>query len=328
MKAALEHWLQGRWYGGQRPGIGLRALAGLYRVAVQSRRFEPVRVGVPVIVVGNFTAGGAGKTPLVIALARHLVKAGRRPAVVSRGHGRSGSGPVRVHARTSAAQAGDEPVLVHRLAGVPVFVDSDRVAAAQAAIAAGCDVVLADDGLQHRRLARDIEIEVVDAARGYGNGLLLPAGPLREAPRPTDFRVMNVGASDAGATAGQGWPMRLRLSDRAEPVGARGAAARPLSSFAGPSVQAVAGIGHPERFFDALRAAGLQVDGHAFPDHHVFNAAQLHSLPRPLLMTEKDAVKCRDFDLDDAWSVGAEAQLQAGFFAALDARLAAVTGRG
>ena len=168
MKAALERWLLQRWYGGERPGLALRALAGVYRMALQSRSVHAVAVGVPVVVVGNFTAGGTGKTPLVIALAQHLSTLGWRPAVVSRGHGRRGNAPVRVTAATSAAEAGDEPVLIHRRAGVPVFVDADRVAAARAAVAAGCNLVIADDGLQHRRLARDVEIEVVDGARGYG----------------------------------------------------------------------------------------------------------------------------------------------------------------
>ena len=161
MKAALERWLLQRWYGGERPGLALRALAGVYRMALQSRSVHAVAVGVPVVVVGNFTAGGTGKTPLVIALAQHLSTLGWRPAVVSRGHGRRGNAPVRVTAATSAAEAGDEPVLIHRRAGVPVFVDADRVAAARAAVAAGCNLVIADDGLQHRRLARELEIEVV-----------------------------------------------------------------------------------------------------------------------------------------------------------------------
>lgn len=325
MKAALERWLQARWYGGERPGLALRALGGLYRVALQSRRFEPVAVAAPVVVVGNFTAGGTGKTPLVIALAKHFSAGGWRPAVVSRGHGRRTNDAVRLDAATPADQAGDEPVLIHRLAGVPVFVDTDRVAAAQAAIAAGCDLVIADDGLQHRRLGRDIEIEVVDASRGYGNGLLLPAGPLREVPRPTDFRILT--GAGAGVT-GEGWPMGLRLSPQAAAVGAQAAGTRPLAGFAGAPVQAIAGIGHPARFFAALRAAGLQVDGHAFPDHHRYTAAQLRALPRPLLMTDKDAVKCAGFDLQDCWSVGVDAVLPDGFLAALDARLAQVAHRG
>ena len=338
MKAALERWLLQRWYGGERPGLALRALAGVYRMALQSRSVHAMAVGVPVVVVGNFTAGGTGKTPLVIALAQHLSTLGWRPAVVSRGHGRRGNAPVRVTAATSAAEAGDEPVLIHRRAGVPVFVDADRVAAARAAVAAGCNLVIADDGLQHRRLARDVEIEVVDGARGYGNGLLLPAGPLRERPRATDFRIINLGASPSAvpmddpaaprAQAAGDWTMRLQLAASADPVGRVGAQPRVLSSFIGDSVQAIAGIGHPARFFDALHDAGLRVDGHAFADHHVFTADELRALPRPLLMTEKDATKCAGFDLDDAWSVGVDAQLTPGLLEAISRRVGEASTRG
>jgi tetraacyldisaccharide 4'-kinase len=326
MSGAIEAWLQRRWYGGESPGLGLRAVAGMYRVAsnVAHGRVRPEAVGVPVVVVGNFTAGGTGKTPLVIALAAHLRARGWRPGIVSRGHGRRGTAPVRVDAASNADEAGDEPLLLHRRTGLPVFVDVDRVAAARAAVAAGCNMVLADDGLQHRRLARDVEIEVLDGARGYGNGLLLPAGPLREAPRPCDLRVVTVAEAQEWPAAGAGWPMSLALTDQVVAVDASAdPARRPLRAFTAGPVVAVAGIGNPARFFDALRARGLEVDGRAFADHHAFTAAELEALPRPLLMTEKDAVKCRTLGLRDAWSVPADATLPAGFFAALDAALPA-----
>ena len=176
MKATLERWLAERWYGGVAPGPGLRALAGLYRLARARRSDAPAqKLPVPVLVAGNFTAGGTGKTPLVIAVARELAARGWRPGIVSRGYGRRGEGPVRVEVDTPVEYAGDEPKLIRERTGLPVFVDRDRVAAARAAIAAGCDLVIADDGLQHHRLARDVEIEVVDGERGYGNGLLVPA---------------------------------------------------------------------------------------------------------------------------------------------------------
>lgn len=307
MKPALERWLQQRWYGGERPGLGLRALSGLYRILAGARRETPTRVGVPVIVVGNFTAGGTGKTPLVIALASHLAGAGWRPGVVSRGHGRRATGPVRVRSDTPIADSGDEPALIAEQAQCPVFVDADRVAAARAAIAAGCDLVIADDGLQHRRLARNVEIEVVDAERGYGNGLLLPAGPLREPPRPCDLRVVNGGAGGDGD-----WGMGLQLDD-AYALDAP-AERRALASFAGLTVHAVAGIGHPGRFFRALHAQGMQVVGHAFPDHHEYATGELEALPRPLLMTAKDAIKCRGRGLADAWVVPAHAVLAPAFY--------------
>ena len=315
MRSGLERWLARRWYGDVPPGIGLLALAGAFRVARGLRGNDaPQRLPVPVLVAGNFTAGGTGKTPLVIALAKELSARGWRPGIVSRGHGRRSERPVRVEVDTPVADSGDEPKLIRERTGLPVFVDRDRVAAARAAIAAGCNLVIADDGLQHRRLARDLEIEVVDGERGYGNGLLLPAGPLREAPRPTDFRIVN------GEASGEGdWPMRLRLreavslSDDAE--------RRSLAAFASAPVHAVAGIGNPRRFFSALRAAGLAVHEHPFPDHHDFERADFRELQGTVLMTEKDAVKCRGLGLRDAWSVPAEAELPAAFYEALVARL-------
>ena len=311
MKAALERWLLRQWYGGEPPGVGLRLLAGLYRVGSALRQQAPETLPVPVIVVGNFTAGGTGKTPLVIAIATRLAGEGFHPAIISRGYGRSSRLPVRVEASTPIAESGDEPRLMFERTGLPVFVDSDRVAAGRAAIAAGCDLVIADDGLQHRRLARDLEIEVVDGERRYGNGLIIPAGPLREPPRRCDFKVVN------GGKAGEGeWPMHLQLG-MARPFSGRGEA-RELASFLGIGIHAVAGIGNPQRFFDALHAQGLQVTGHSFPDHHAYAASDFQGLQGPVLMTEKDAINCRGLDLGDrAWVVPVEADLPEDFHSEL-----------
>ena len=326
MRPGLERWLARRWYGGEAPGLGLRALAGAWRLARAARgNSPPQRLGVPVLVVGNFTAGGTGKTPLVIAIARELSARGWRPGIVSRGYGRRSEGPVRVEVETPVEQAGDEPKLIRERTGLPVFVDRDRVAAARAAIAAGCDLVIADDGLQHRRLGRDLEIEVVDGARGYGNGLLLPAGPLREAPRATDFRVVNAGATPRAAARDGDVPMQLRLREAVSL--ADDATRRPLSAFAGRTLHAVAGIGNPARFFETLRAVGLQVREHPFPDHHDFERADFAPLKGTILMTEKDGVKCRGLGLADAWVVPAEAELPPEFLAALAARLGALHAR-
>lgn len=323
MSGGLARWLQHRWYGGVAPGMGLRALAGAYRLgkAARDAGIEPVRLPAPIVVVGNFTAGGTGKTPLVIAIARWLQVRGRSPAVLSRGHGRTSRESLQVRADTPPAECGDEPKLVFEQAGVPVFVDADRVAAGRAAIAAGARVLLCDDGLQHRRLARDVEIEVVDGARGYGNGLLLPAGPLREAPRACDLRVLNGEAIADVARAGD-WAMRLEPG----PVHALDAVApsRTLADFDGQTVHAVAAIGHPARFFDMLSAHGLVVVPRAFPDHHAFARADFEGIGRPLLMTAKDAVKCRGFGLDDAWVADVEARLDPRFFDALARALDAI----
>jgi tetraacyldisaccharide 4'-kinase len=323
VKSDLERWLARRWYGGVPPGLGLRALAGAFRVARGFRaESAPQRLPVPVLVAGNFTAGGTGKTPLVIALARELAARGWRPGIVSRGHGRRSEQPVRVEDDTPVAESGDEPKLIRERTGLPVFVDRDRVAAARAAVDAGCNLVIADDGLQHRRLARDVEIEVIDGERGYGNGLLLPAGPLREKPRATDFRVVN---GDGEAREAGDWPMYLRLREAVSLAddGTR----RSLAAFASAPVHAVAGIGNPGRFFSALRAAGLNPQEHSFADHHDYERADFRNIRGTVLMTEKDAVKCRGLGLSDAWSVPVEAELPDGFYDALAARLEQSHGR-
>lgn len=323
MKAALEHWLLRRWYGGVAPGPGLRLLSLVYRGllalrgALYRRGFRRVhRLRVPVLVVGNLVAGGSGKTPLTIALARALAERGWRPGIVSRGYGRRSQEPVRVTPHLPPEVCGDEPLLIARRTGLPVFVDNDRVAGARRLVAEGCNLVIADDGLQHVRLGRDIEIEVVDGQRRHGNGRLLPAGPLREpAGRRVDFRVVNGGAAGEGE-----WHMRLRLGE-AEPLD--GGASRPLAVFAPGPVHALAGIGNPGRFFASLREAGLELHEHPFPDHHAFLAADLRfSPPLPLLMTEKDAVKCVDFSLANAWFVPVDAELPAALLDAIAERLA------
>ncbi len=323
------------WYDGAPVPWTARLLAPLYGAVAGLRRglyrrgwLRSRQVPVPVIVVGNITAGGTGKTPLTIALVERLREAGWKPGVASRGYGRDEAGTARwVTPDLAPGLGGDEPVLIAWKTGVPVRVDRDRVAAARALLAAGCDVVVCDDGLQHYRLARDIEIEVVDAQRRYGNGLLMPAGPLREPAaraRDCDFRVVNLGqASDAGQVPpGSGfgeWTMRLRIGS-ARPL--RGGRERPLHGFSGQRVHAVAGIAHPQRFFQMLRARGIGVVPHAFPDHHRYQASDLSfGSELPVLMTEKDAVKCRAFATDWHYAVPLQAELPAAFWVALLDRL-------
>jgi tetraacyldisaccharide 4'-kinase len=275
-----------------------------------------------VLVVGNLVAGGSGKTPLAIALVERLRAAGWTPGVATRGYGRDdGARPLWVDARTDPARGGDEPVLIARRTGAKVRADRDRVAAARALVAEGCDIVVCDDGLQHYRLARDLEIEVVDARRRYGNGQLLPAGPLREPVERAarcDFHVVN--ATDGDGPPGFGeWPMRL-LADRALPL--LGGRPQPLSSFAGQRVHAVAGIGDPERFFAMLRALGIAVVPHAFADHHRYVAGDFQfGSDLPVLMTEKDAVKCTAFVGERHYSVPIRAELPEAFWIALLDRL-------
>ena len=339
------------WYDDKRkPPLHARALATLYGAVVRLRGnlyrlglLRKRKADAVVIVVGNLVAGGSGKTPLVIALARRLQDAGWTPGIATRGYGRENEGKaVWVEADTPPALGGDEPVLIARNTASRVRADQDRVAAARALAGAGCDVVVCDDGLQHYRLARDIEIEVIDGRRRYGNGRLLPAGPLRESPgrsKQCDFRVVNLGAGDGGggaADAGDAdagdrdagdavqpafgeWPMRLRPDDAMPMLGGR---PRPLSAFAGQRVHAVAGIGDPERFFSMLRNLDIAVVPHAFADHHRYVAKDFQfGSELPVLMTEKDAVKCLPFATERFYSVPVQADLPEAFWIGLFDRL-------
>ncbi|GIX36806.1 MAG: tetraacyldisaccharide 4'-kinase [Silanimonas sp.] len=323
-RTALERWLLARWYGGVPPGLLLRGLAHVWGAVMRLRRWayrqgwrRQRRLPVPVLVVGNRTVGGAGKTPLVIALIEVLRERGWRPGVVSRGYGRAGRGQHAVAPDGDARQVGDEPLLIRREAGCPVVVDRDRVAGAEALVALGCDLVIADDGLQHLRLGRNLEIEVEDA-RGLGNGRVLPAGPLREPlpARPAAFRVVQGREPRAGE-----WPMQLAPA-ALRGLGRRAGETRALAAFAGQRVHAVAGIGHPPRFFATLREAGLAVEPHPFPDHHVYVEADFRGLDdAPVLVTSKDAVKLRDIDLADAWELPVRAVLPPDLPDALDSLL-------
>lgn len=317
------------WFGDVPVPLHARLLSGLYRRVVALRRklfdrgvLKRHRISVPVVVVGNISVGGTGKTPLTIALVQRLREAGWKPGVASRGYGRDDeSRALWAEKGTSAASGGDEPVLVAMRTGVPVRVDRDRVAAARALVEAGCDVIVCDDGLQHYRLQRDVEIEVIDGMRRYGNGQLLPAGPLREPLErgsQCDFRVVNLGMADVAGSGDAGfgeWPMRL-LADSAQPL--LGGRALSLGAFGGHRVHAVAGIGNPQRFFDTLRGYDIGVVPHAFPDHHRYAPGDFSfGSELPILMTEKDAVKCVAFANDWHYSVPVSAQLPEAFWAGL-----------
>lgn len=261
-------------------------LAGLRRLLHRVGILATKRLPVPVVVVGNITAGGSGKTPLVIWLVEELKRRGRRPGVVSRGYGGDAEGVREVGPSDAAETVGDEPLLIRRRACCPVFVGRDRAAAAQALLKEylDCDVIVCDDGLQHYRLARDVEIAVVDR-RGVMNGWPLPAGPLRE---PVS-RLASVDAVVANGWGGKA-PFRMRLEgDRFHRLG--GDEVCTVAAFASRRLHAVAGIGEPLRFFDHLAALGLSFESHAFPDHHPYSAADLAFDGDAILTTEKDAVK-------------------------------------
>ena len=318
LRGAATVWLDQQWYSAAKPSRLLTGLETLYRRSVGLRR-DSYRTGrkpvehlpVPVIVVGNLTVGGAGKTPLSIWLAGFLREHGYRPGLISRGYGgQTQPEPLRVGTDTSAQAAGDEPVLMARRTGCPVCVFPRRVEAGRHLLATtDCNLLIADDGLQHYALGRDIEIAVVDGQRGLGNGHCLPAGPLREPPERLDEVdwIIYSGAGPAGATimtlAGD---LAVNLRDPGQ--------RRPLGDFAGATVHAVAAIGHPQRFFQSLRQHGLTLDARAFPDHHAYRPHDLaYADDRPVLMTEKDAVKCLDFATDTLWYVPVEARLPPSF---------------
>jgi tetraacyldisaccharide 4'-kinase len=316
---SLQNRLNRIWYEGA-PGESLLApLAWAYAGVVEARRNafasgarRATRLGRPVVVVGNLTVGGTGKTPMVAWLAWQLGALGKKVGIASRGYGSAGAGAQQVVAGDWRS-FGDEPVLLQRRTGVPVVVDRDRVAAARRLIELGADTILCDDGLQHLHLARDFELVVIDGVRGLGNGRLLPAGPLRErVARLTtvDAIVINgepkPGLLEALVRLGAPAPRFMRMVPSAlEPVrGPEGhqspvAAAlwgQRLEDLRGVRVHAVAGIGNPERFFALLRSFGLEIMPHVFADHHAFTARDL-ALPGewPILMTEKDAVRCTQF---------------------------------
>ncbi|WP_306582052.1 tetraacyldisaccharide 4'-kinase [Dokdonella sp.] len=313
------------WYESAAVPWWLAALVPVYRALAALRQLpyalglrRPARIGVPVVVVGNLVVGGSGKTPLVIALVAALRERGWRPGVVSRGYGGSARVAMRVDDATSPTLAGDEPCLIRRRCGVPVAVGRNRAEAARLVLEQGADVVIADDGLQHPALARDIEICVIDGRRRFGNGRLLPAGPLREPLTrlyEVDFRVCNGSQAHAGEIG-----MQL-VGSQAVPL-AGTAPPRPVTDFAGQRVHGVAAIGDPARFFASLRAAGLEVCEHAFADHHAFAAADLDFGDNlPVLMTEKDAVKCAAFARAGHWYVPITALLPAALADAVSTRL-------
>jgi tetraacyldisaccharide 4'-kinase len=297
------------WYENHPLRFALLPATLLYRLVAWLRRegykrgwLKTVEVAAPVVVVGNVSVGGTGKTPFVIWLAAQLRQRGRRVGIVTRGYrGKSAQWPRVVAPDADPAEVGDEPVLLARRTGCPVVAGPDRVAAAQTLLKAGpVDVLLADDGLQHYRLGRRFEIAVVDGVRGMGNGLCLPAGPLREPPsrlHDVDAIVVNGGTwGHAGVFRGRAVVTRVyNLRDRRE---------RSLDSFRATTVHAVAGIGNPQRFFDLLDDAGLDVIPHPLADHADVGEAQLtFEEPGSVLITEKDAVKCEGLGLPDVWCV-------------------------
>lgn len=288
------------------------ALGAIRRLLYRYSVMHSTKLAVPVVIVGNISVGGTGKTPFTLWLAQQLLDAGWHPVIISRGYTKSKQQrpdvPHAVDINDSPDAVGDEPLLMAQRGLCPVWVGINRVAVAKAVLQAHpeCDVILSDDGLQHYRMQRDIEIALVDGNRRFGNGMLLPAGPLREPVsrlKSVDIVVINGGIVKTGEFAMQlGGASFYNLLNPNTSV--------PADTFAGQFVHAIAGIGHPERFFLHLNKLGITVQPHVFPDHHCYTASDLvFSNSEAILMTEKDAVKCASFATEQCWVLRVDAQI-------------------
>lgn len=323
MLAVLKLWYEKPIY--HPLTLCLLPFSWLFRAIIATRRWcyrtgilKTHAVSVPVIVVGNITVGGTGKTPFVIWLAQMLQSQGMRVGIISRGYGAKEKGRRALWVRqdADANEVGDEAVMIARRTGCPLVIANNRVKAAALIAKAPCDVIISDDGLQHYRLARDIEIAIVDSGRGFGNARFLPAGPLREAPSrlaEVDFVINH------GAHADRTFDDKKNFSMHLKPLACLSvnqlvAASVAIDDFNEKSVHAVAGIGHPQRFFASLRALGFSIIEHVFPDHHAYTAEDFSFADDlPIIMTEKDAVKCGAFAPLNCWYLQVEASVSEEF---------------
>lgn len=313
LRRQLARKIEQAWYERSVLSQLLRPLSWMFLTLACSRRFlyksgilKQIRMPIPVIVVGNITVGGTGKTPLVIWIANYLKQSGYKPGIISRGYGgKANKWPQQVRPDADPVMVGDEAVVISRRTACPIAVGPNRVADSQALIKyAEVDVIISDDGLQHYALDRTVEIAVIDGIRRFGNGFCLPAGPLRERRtrlEEVDFRVTN-------GVAAQGEISMRYQSDKV--VNMKTSEVRQISEFNQQPVNAIAGIGNPDRFFNFIRAKGIRASTRAFPDHHVFADGDI-DFPdsEALFMTEKDAVKCQRFARDNWWYVPVDAVL-------------------
>lgn len=313
MRKSIARWLQDAWYKEMYISTIFMPISMLYDDIRRARRFfykiglfKKTKLPVPVIIVGNITVGGTGKTPLIIWLAKFLIEVGYKPGIISRGYkGDSTIDPQWVNNQTDVKQVGDEAVLLTKRTDCPVVVASKRGMAAKMLLdKADCEIIISDDGLQHYALERDIEIAVIDGERRFGNGYLLPCGPLREPIerlKTVDLVIVNGIAEEENefsmSIAGE---LAVNLLTQEEKL---------LTDFSLLPSHALAGIGNPKRFFDFLQAKNIAVDCHSFPDHHQFTAKDIRFKDdKPILMTEKDAVKCMGFASEKHWYIPIKAQ--------------------
>lgn len=316
---SLARLIEKNWYGSVLGNAWLLPLVPLVwlLVTIKRRRFlrnPPPSSEIPVVVVGNITVGGTGKTPLITYLVKRARELGFTPGIVSRGYGGKADYPLLVDAETQASACGDEPRLLASRLGCPLAVDPQRSRAVEA-LAGQVDLIFSDDGLQHYAMARSAEILVVDAQRGFGNGWLLPAGPLREP-------VSRLESVDLVLANGRDFQVQASAL-----INAATGEQADLHSLHGQAVQAVSGIGNPQRFYDTLTALGAQVVPHSFPDHHSFTAADFdfaQETPGLIVMTEKDWVKCRTFAQANWWYLAVDAQPAAVAAARIDQLLLAL----
>ncbi len=289
-------------------------------------KFKQVKLATPLLVVGNISVGGTGKTPLLIALVKFLQTQGFTPGVISRGYGgKAPSYPYLLKADTHAHESGDEPLSIFRQTGCQLCVGPDRLASARLLEDQGCDILLSDDGLQQYALGRDIEIAVVDGQRGLGNGYCLPVGPLREGAKrlkSVDWVVVNSAAAGFVLPGlGKLFYVPMAIAAR-ELVNLKSGERCPVDMFAGQQLDAVAGIGNPQRFYLSLQALGITPVAHDFPDHHAYSGDDFaFNDGSPLIMTEKDAVKCAGFARDNWYYLAIDAQLPDNFYQALLAKI-------
>lgn len=332
----MSKWLQKQWICKSVWHLLLLPLAAIYLGLIHLRKllyklnvFKSYALPVPVIVVGNISVGGTGKTPAVIYLAQQLKLAGYRPGIISRGYGRSNSLVQAVSCGSSPDQVGDEPLLIAMRTACPVFVGNDRVSAGVALVKEHpeVNVIISDDGLQHCRLKRSLELAVVDADRGFGNRFLIPAGPLRE-------NVARLSLVDAVIVNGDAAALNLTVPNKnlfsMRLVGETffsldGKQKKSAAYFKKKKLAAVAGIGNPDRFFGSLRMMHLDFQSQAFPDHHMFCLEDFAPFKgKTILMTEKDAVKCRAFISRDIWVLPVDAMIEPGLMKSILNKLARI----
>jgi len=318
------NWLVKSWYQPQPIRWLLAPLSALYRIIIFIRKkayelgfFKQFHAGVPTIIVGNISVGGTGKTPFVIWLAKQLQAAGYSPGIISRGYGgTSNTAPQCVSQDSDPAVCGDEPIIIAKQASCPVVVSADRQTSVKLLLSQNnCDVIIADDGLQHYRLQRDIEIVIVDASRQFGNGYCLPAGPLREPVsrlNQVDYTVFN-GDSNM--------PYSMQLKHKTA-INLYSQQQRTVGTFSDTTVHAVAGIGNPQRFFKQLKQHDIQLVEHEFADHHPYTETDLaFDDQHPILMTEKDAVKCQTFADARMWFIATETTVTNSLFTAIEQQI-------